>query len=319
MESFADREKKVIDFISSVKEFKDQEAKDNAFRNSEDYKLKCLNNNQDEAKGVCLDMLFSKIYKDALPLNDDYKVAHGDDLDAEMKDFINSRCPKGMAYYVHEGIKKGSKAAKKIMDETDKIVEDDYNKKAMNLENYDADELVFRSSDDTRKKIDAMSNDLDIDQVSSAIKDNVKASAISEIKRAKDAEKERKALEEELKNDMSVTTPEQVAEAVELRGLNTPRDFQPTLFQGIMIGKLDKFTKMQESGQLENEYIYNTLAEFGLPEPDGDEPHYATAQELAFIESVKEYTKLNIIKALKLERFDPVTISNMANEYAYMN
>lgn len=319
MESFADREQKVIDFISRVKDFKDQEAKDNAFRNSEDYKLKCLNNNQDEAKGICLDMLFSKIYKDALPLNDDYKVAHGDDLDAEMKDFINSRCPKGMAYYVHEGIKKGSKAAKKIMDETDKIVDDDYNKKAMNLEDYDADELVFRSSDDTRKRIDAMSNDLDIDQVSSAIKDNVKASAISEIKRAKDAEKERKALEEELKNDMSVTTPEQVAEAVELRGLNTPRDFQPTLFQGIMIGKLDKFTKMQESGQLENEYIYNTLAEFGLPEPDGDGPHYATTQELAFIESVKEYTKLNIIKALKLERFDPVTINNMANEYAYVN
>lgn len=319
MESIVDREKKVVDFISKVKDIKDQEAKDNAFRNSEDYKLKCLNNNQDAAKGICLDMLFSKIYKDALPLNNDYKVAHGEDLDAEMKDFINSRCPKGMIYYVHEGIKKGSKAAKKIMDETDKIVNDDYNKKAMNLEDYDADDLVFRSGDDTQKKIDAMSNDLNIDQVSSAIRDNVKASAMSEIKRAKDAEENRKAIEEELKNDMSVRTPEQVAEAVELRGLNIPRDFQPTLFQGIMIGNLDKYTKMQESGNLENEYIYNTLAEFGLPEPDTDEPHYATVEELAFIESVKEFTKLNIIKALKLERFDPVTINNMANEYAYIH
>ncbi len=318
MESITDREQRVINFMNKVKETRDQEAKDAAFKNSEDYKLGCLNRNQDDAKGVCLDMVFSKIYKDALPLNNDYKVAHGEDLDAEMKDFINSRCPKGMTYYVHEGIKRGSKAAKKIMDETDKIVTDDYNKKAMNLEDYDADELVFRSNDDTQKKIDVMADGLNMGDVANAIRDNVKTTAISEIKRAKDAENQRKALEEELKNDMTVTTPEQVAEAVELRGFTENRDFQPTLFQGIMIGNLEKYRKIQESGNLEQEYIYNTLEEFGLPEPTTEDTHYATAEELAFVESVKELTKLSIIKALKLESFDLNKINDMANEYAYM-
>lgn len=317
METFADREHKVMNFMDQVKEMKDQEAKDEAFRNSEDYKLKCLNKAQDDAKNVCLDMVFSKIYKDALPLNNDYKVAHGEDLDAEMKDFINSRCPKGMAYYIHEGIKKGSKAAKKIMDETDKIVDADYNKKAMNLQDYDAEDMVFRSNDDTQKQIDVMHNNLELGEVSNAIRDNVKASAISEIKRAKDAENERKNLESELANDMKVTTPEQVAEAVALHDMNLTRDFQPTLFQGIMIGNLNKLQKMQESGNLQQEYIYNTLEEFGLPEPVSEDTHFATIEELAFVESVKEYTKLNIIKALKLESFDLRSVNDMANEYAY--
>lgn len=94
MENFADREQKVINFMDKVREAKEQEARDQAFQNSTDYKLKCLDREQDNAKDVCLDMIFSSIYKNALPLNDDYKVAHGDDLDAEMKDFINARSPR---------------------------------------------------------------------------------------------------------------------------------------------------------------------------------------------------------------------------------
>ena len=71
---------------------------------------------------------------------------------------------------------------------------------------------------------------------------------------------------------------------------------------------------MQESGRFDGEYTFNTLTEYDLPENDGK----SSIEEMAFIESVKEYTKLNILKALKLESFDKYKVSDLANEYAYI-
>ena len=120
-------------------------------------------------------------------------------------------------------------------------------------------------------------------------------------------------LEKELANDINVTTKEAVDNILELKGYTESKTFEPTLFQGIMIGKLNEFTKMQESGRFDGEYTFNTLTEYGLPENDGK----SSIEEMAFIESVKEYTKLNILKALKLESFDKYKVSDLANEYAY--
>jgi len=316
MDNFSARRNDVINFLDEVRMQREQEAHDNAFKNSEDYKLKCLDKEQDNAKGVCLDMVFSKLYKDALPLNNDYKVAHAEDLDAEMKDFINSRCPKGMSYYIHEGIRRGSESAKKIMDETDKIVNDDYNNKALNIEKYKPEDLVFKADDALVNKIDVMNRKLDLDNLSDTIKSNVKMSAISEIQRAKKAENDAKAVETELANDINVRTEAQIDHALALKDINTVKDFEPSLFQGIMINKMNKLQHMSECGVLEPTCIYNTLADFGLPEPTTEDVHFATVEELAFVEAVKEYTKLNIIKALKLERFDLNDVRNLAYEYA---
>lgn len=313
MENFADREQKVINFMDKVREAKEQEARDQAFQNSTDYKLKCLDREQDNAKDVCLDMIFSSIYKNALPLNDDYKVAHGDDLDAEMKDFINARSPKGMVYYVKEGIRKGSPAAKKIMDATDKIVQDDYNNKAMNVENLSAEDMMFRANDETIKKIDAVSNDMDLPDLSQAIKDNVKMAAMSEIKRAKEEKENIKNLEKQLSQDMSITTQAAIESALELHGITEKKNFNPTLFQGIMIGNVNKYQVLKESGLLKPQCVYGTLDEFGFTE---SVEATDSVEVIAFIESVKELTKLSIVKALKLERFDPRTITEMANDYA---
>ena len=313
MENFAAREQKVINFMDKVREAKEQEARDNAFQNSTDYKLRCLDREHDKAKDVCLDMIFSSIYKNALPLNNDYKVAHADDLDAEMKDFINARSPKGMVYYVKEGIRKGSTAAKKIMDATDKITQDDYNNKAMNVENLSADDMMFRANDETVKKIDAVSNDMDLPDLSQAIKDNVKMAAMSEIKRAKEEKENIRNLEKQLSQDMSVTTNTAIESALELHGITEKKNFNPTLFQGIMIGNVNKYQALKESGLLKPQCVYGTLDEFGFTE---SVEATDSVEVIAFIESVKEFTKLSIIKALKLERFDPRTITEMANDYA---
>ena len=72
---------------------------------------------------------------------------------------------------------------------------------------------------------------------------------------------------------------------------------------------------MEESGSLESDYIYNTLEEYGYTESSGEES--ASKEELAFVETVKEYTKLSIVKSLKLEKFSLNDINELANEYAY--
>ena len=72
---------------------------------------------------------------------------------------------------------------------------------------------------------------------------------------------------------------------------------------------------MEESGSLISDYTYNTLEDYGYTESSEDGS--ASKEELAFIETVKEYTRLSIIKSLKLEKFTLNDINDMANEYAY--
>ena len=315
MENFENRSNKVFNFLDKVKEIKDQEVQDREFQNSYDYKLKCLDKAEKDAKDSCINMVFTKMYKDALPLNDDYKQAHVDDLDCEMRDFIKYRCPQGAEYYVKEAIKKGSKVAKRIMESVDKLVDNAYEDKARNLDEYNVKDLVFSSDEEMQKQIDVVNKDLDLDDISKIIKDSVKTSAASEILRAKKEKEDIKQLEADLVNDMNVKNEEDIQEAMQLRGFGETKTFQPSLFQGIMIGNMNKFTKMEESGLLEPDYIYNTLEDYGYNESTNDTG--ASKEELAFIETVKEYTRLSIVKALKMERFSLNDINDLANQYAY--
>lgn len=312
--NFEDRENKVLDFIDRVNEIKDQEKKDREFQNSTKYKLRKLDREKEQANGVCLDMLFSKLYKDALPLNDDYKVSHGEDLDAEIKDFIHCRSPKGMEYYVKEGIKKGSTVSEKIMESVESIVGQWYMERGQNIEDWDVEDLVFRTGEDLQQKINVVNQDLALDDMTQVIRDNVKASALSEIKRAKKEKEAVQNLENELVNDMKVTSEAAIDQRLELAGLTEKRTFEPTLFQGIMIGNLNKLMTMQESGNLEPDYLYDTLTEYGLEKSDHEAE--ATIEERAFVESVKEYTKLNLLKAMRLERFTKRELREMADSYA---
>ena len=315
MENFENRSNKVFNFLDKVKAIKDQEVQDQEFQNSYDYKLKCLDKEEKHAKDACLNMVFTKMYKDALPLNDDYKQAHNDDLDCEMRDFIKYRCPEGAEYYVKEAIKKGSKVCKRIMESVEKLVDSAYEDRAKNLDEYNVKDLVFSSDDDMQRQINVVNKDLELDDISKIIKDSVKTSAASEILRAKKEKEDIKQLEADLANDMNIKNEEDIQEAMELRGYGQKTNFQPTLFQGIMIGNMNKYTKMEESGSLESDYIYNTLEEYGYTESSGEES--ASKEELAFVETVKEYTKLSIVKALKLEKFSLNDINELANEYAY--
>ena len=183
------------------------------------------------------------------------------------------------------------------------------------VDEYNVKDLVFSSDEEMQKQIDVVNKDLDLDDISKIIKDSVKTSAASEILRAKKEKEDIKQLEADLVNDMNVKNEEDIQEAMQLRGFGETKTFQPSLFQGIMIGNMNKFTKMEESGLLEPDYIYNTLEDYGYNESTNDTG--ASKEELAFIETVKEYTRLSIVKALKMERFSLNDINDLANQYAY--
>ena len=307
-------EQKVIGFLDRAKDAREQEAQKKAFRNTSEYKLKMLDREEDKANGVCLDAIFSSIYKNALPLNDDYKVAHGEDLDAEMRDFINCRCPKGMEYYVKEGIKKGSRPAAKIMESAQKLVREFYEEKALNIAEIPAEDLVFQTGDDLQQKIDVVNQDLGIDDVAQVIRDNVKSSAISEITRAKKEKEDLRQLEHDMIDDMKIKSEAAIDERLERAGY-TKNVYTPTLFQGMMIGSLNKLQAMEAAGTLETVNLYDALEEYGIVKEDGEA---STLEERAFVEAVKEYTKFSIIRALNLESFGKRDISDLAVDYATM-
>lgn len=314
---FSKSEQKVLSFMEQVQLAKEEREQERAFQNSTDYKLHCLNREREEAKGVCLDKVFAKLYKDTLPLNDDYKVAQGEDLDSEIKDFISTRCPKGMEYYIHEGIKKGSKPASRIMEAVNDVVNNEYNKKALKIEDIDVKDLVFRNDSDMQTKVDVMNRDLGLEDVSQIIHDNVKTTVLSEIERAKKEKEDLQRLEAELAQNVNISNEAAIEQELMVRGYTETRDFQPSLFQGIMIGNIDKYEKLQKSGQFTPEYTYEAAKEYGYTYESVDgQPPLSTVAEMAFIESVKELTCLNIVQALKLESFTPRDINTLAYEYA---
>ena len=310
MKTFADSKAHVFDFMNAVQDEMKAKQEEDAFKNRTDNKLRTLDKCQDDAKDVCLDTIFAQIYRNAVPLNDDFKVAHAEDIDATFKDFMAKKCPKGIEYYVKEGLKKNNPYAKKILEAVNDLVNDEYRDKAMNIEDYTVDDLPFKTTDDIVVKLDRINGELSGPEISQAIKDNVKNTAIAEITKAKQEKENLKNLEAELANDINMRTEESVNRAIELKGLNDAKDYVPSLFESVMINKMNKLTPIYNSGKLQNENIYNTLSEYGKVTEGA-----ASIEDLAFIEAVEEYTCLSMLKALKLESFNKYEINDLKDAY----
>lgn len=308
-----DSERTVIDFIGSVEQEKRDIQNAKEFDNSTKVKLRVLDKEKDKLKKDLVNGTLSEIFVKSVPLSDDYKVANDNELKDYFGNFIKSRYGEDIDTYVTE-VKAKNKSAfiKKLLEAAETEAEEEFKDKALNIDDIKVDELVFNSPEDTSRKIDIIGKDLDIDEISDIINNNVKETAMSEITRAKREKEKLKEVEAELAKDINIDSEEKVEEALELRGLNNTKDYTPTLFEGVMIGSTTKINSLVNSGQLGNINIYNTLAEYGRVTEGVGSP-----EELAFIESIKEYTCLSMLKALKFEDFNLDYVNNLANEYAY--
>lgn len=307
-------EERVFNFIDTIEKERQNELSDERFKTSDVYKRRIIDSAKENAANECLSKIFEKFYIDAVPLNDDYKCAYHDGLCNDVHKFASDRTDgKTLSYYVGEAIKSGSVPAKRIMESVTKIVDEYYADKEANLGDINTeDDLVFKMDDDTEEKLNVINRDLELDDLSQIISDNVRVTAASEIARAK-AEKEKiKEVERELSDNLSVNNESAIETELELRGMSKKKFFQPSLFEGIMINKLNNVTAESASST----YLYDTLEMYGMTESTVDK--FATPEEIAFTESVREYTLLNIIKSLKLENcFNNLqNIRDLATEYA---
>lgn len=307
-------EEKVFNFIDTIDRERQDELADMRFKGSDTYKRRIIDSAKEDAANVCLSKIFEKFYIDAVPLNDDYKCAYHDGLCNDVHKFASDRTDgKSLSYYVGEAIKSGSVPAKRIMESVTKIVDEYYADKEENLESINTeDDLVFKMDDDTEKKLNVINRDLELDDLSQIISDNVRVTAASEIARAK-AEKEKvREVERELSNNLAVNSESAIESELELRGMNKRKFYQPSLFEGVMINKMNSVTAESAAST----YLYDTLENYGVTESTVDK--FATPEEIAFVESVREYTLLNIAKSLKLESCfgNLSSIRELAMEYA---
>lgn len=304
------REIRLLDFIDNIENEERNKKAESDFKNSDTYKLRMIDKSRDEAKKEYLTKVLSDTYRDAIPLNDEYKVAYKDDIDKCFRDFLNERCPQGVEYYIKEAIKKNSGFAKKVLEAVNHLVDEKYNKLSLKLEEVTDEDLVFNNDKDEQKKVNVVGRELNTDEVASIVKDNVKQTAVSEIQRAKEEKEKLQAVEDELANDVKMNTPQKVEEAMRLKGLGQGY-YKPSLFNGIMISNMNKIQAKMENGDNCEYSTYDALKDYPMTLNES-----ATPQELAFIESVKEYTGYALVKALKLESFDMYKIDNLAQSYA---
>lgn len=304
------REIRLLDFIDNIENEERNKKAESDFKNSDTYKLRMIDKSRDEAKKEYLTKVLSDTYRDAIPLNDEYKVAYKDDIDKCFRDFLNERCHQGVEYYIKEAIKKNSGFAKKVLEAVNHLVDEKYNKLSLKLEEVTDEDLVFNNDKDEQKKVNVVGRELNTDEVASIVKDNVKQTAVSEIQRAKEEKEKLQAVEDELANDVKMNTPQKVEEAMRLKGLGQGY-YKPSLFNGIMISNMNKIQAKMESGDNCEYSTYDALKDYPMTLNES-----ATPQELAFIESVKEYTGYALVKALKLESFDMYKIDNLAQSYA---
>lgn len=299
----------VKSFIDRVNANKAKEQDRMRFQNSDFYKDRVLTRGKEECKGHCVKELFKKTYKDALPLSAGYKVSNDAKLDDEMDSFLTAQFPEGIDKVVAER-SRSNPVCKRIMEGVEAIATDDYLTKFAKMDKTSADSLAFQASDVPVEKIDVLSDNTEMADLSAVIADHVKGTVQSEVSRSLNEKRTMKEIESELENDMNITTEESVQSELRRRGYAQATIFQPSLFQGIMMGKIDESRMVCESGDAEVS-LYNATEPLGRE----IEENY-TVEDRAFVESVKEYTMLSIMKACRLKEYTPFTVERLANSYA---
>lgn len=279
------RQSLVQDFINSTNRERELINQNKKFENSPEMKLRKLNSEKERAKSVCIDTILGNIYRGALPYNDPHKNYSDDQAASEINGFISNRTGgHNSEYYIREALKKTkSHCLNNILTEAEKISKKFYNEKYQELPSINMKDINFNPNaynDDIKKSL----RNMDADEIADAIAANVKKAMDDEESKVKKENDYAKSIEDKLANNSEVIDDTSMESAMKtLDTINRPRVYQPSLFEGILLGK----TKHMTESSMEN----------------------------VMIETVREYTKLNLVKALKLERFTLDNIRKMANNY----
>lgn len=244
----------VVDSENSVINFIDELNKQRRYQNAIDdvqadpvIKARRLEDTKKDGVNTCLNSIFTKVCQDSIPeING--RTASVDDLDKVVADYISRRTNGNDAtFYVKEAIKKNKNASvmKNILESVEKIVSDQYRAKSMDPDSITEEDYTFKITPEIDDKLTTIIRDNNLDDLSDVIKDNVRDTAISEVELAKKEKEDRQKLEEELTNDESITSENDVEEAVRARGLNKTSVYTPSLFESVMIHEFNKIAPYQ--------------------------------------------------------------------------
>ena len=288
----ATKEKEFSEFFDRIEKKRAEEAAANRMQNSPGVKVLKIKHLKNDVKEKCAGALFAKIYRDSLPMDEEFKIGNRDELDTGAIEFIKLRCPTGCYDYVVESEKNGSVYAKRMHKAIDETVNSHFRKFYESLADTDTEQIKFdMDSEEGDNLIRDISAKLDYDEISKIIENNVQQTVQNEIERTKEEDERMQAIQEKLAQNEAIVTEEAIDRELYRMGVKNER-YVPSLFSGIMIDKVNQFSESADDIGMEN------------------------VQKKAFFESVKEFTKWSMISVMGLENFKQKDIDQIATRYA---
>ena len=278
---------KVFDYINAVKQERDLITETNEIQESTNVKLRIIADNTEKCRKDVICTLLGKIYIQSLPLDDEYKDSHEDELVNDIHDCIEG---KGGVKYIMEAIRKtNSNKLQKIVETADKISSRYGLDKEVNVSLLSSKDLDYKPSDEDKKDINDTIEDLETEDIADIIRDNVKTTIMSEIDRAKKHEEAKAKLEENLALNDNIRSDEDIDQALEENPVAESTFYEGTLFEAMMM----KYT---------NDYI-----------KEGAEIEFAN--DAALNRSTRDLTKLTLLNTLMLESYSPKDLNNIRDQY----
>lgn len=279
------RESRVMDFINAKNKELQNLADKKALNEDPAMKMAKLQNEYKKGTAICIDSLLGRVYKDALPFDDPKKDMSDDDARVQMHNYISARTDgKDAEYYVREAIKRNnSSTLKNILEWAQSKSKKFLAEKTKDIGKLDLKSLDF-TIDNPSDELDKITKKLELDEISEIIHNNVQKALQDETAKAKKEEEYNKNIEDQLANDPNVVDDASMEAALnKMDFVKAPTVYQPSLMEAIMLGKQHTMTE--------------------------------STTDMVVSEAVHEFTKLNITKALKLEKFDLNGIRKLANSY----
>ena len=279
------RESNMMNFIDAKNKITQKQEDIAAIQMNPELKLRKLNNEANNAVGISIDTLLGRIYRDALPFDDPKRNAPDDEIRQDIQNYISSRTNgNGSEWYIREAIKKtNSSTLKGILEEAIEISKDFYSETAKNIGTISMDDLNFNPNSDPGG-IDKIYKNLELNDISEIIQNNVQKAIQDEKDRVAREDEFNKKLEDSLANNNDVVDEPSMEAAIDKIKNSMPvKVYQPSLLEAIVINK----SKYMTEGASEN----------------------------CMTEAIREFTMLNMTKALKLESFNLTKIKDLANSY----
>lgn len=279
------RTNRVLDFINAKAREQEAQKAQAELNTSPELKYKKLNDEYKKGPSICIDTILGRLYKDALPFDDPKKHCSDDCARDEIRDYIAQRTHgKNSEWYIREAIRRTkSSTLQNLLNEATAIAKRFYAEKSKDIGKINLADLNFNMNA-SNDELNQITKKLEFDEISDIIRGNVQKALQDESDKAKREEDYNQQIEDKLVQDTNVTDDSSMESAIErMNIIQRPTVYQPSLFEAILLGKAKTTQESVGSDMI--------------------------------AEAVEEFTKLNITKCLKLERFDLPSIRKMTNSY----